>query len=59
MERTVPYTASEEVELFQRTYYSLLRTSDTVLIRSIEEVHAGMNSLLHQPISRMRIWGCV
>ncbi len=48
MERTVPYTASEEVELFQRTYYSLLRTSDTVLIRSIEEVHASMNSLLHQ-----------
>ena len=48
MERTVPYTASEEVELYQRTYYSLLRTSDTVLIRSIEEVHAGMNSLLHQ-----------
>lgn len=48
MERTVPYTASEEVELYQRTYYSLLRTSDTVQIRSIEEVHAGMNSLLHQ-----------
>ncbi len=48
MERTVPYTASEAVELYQRTYYSLLRTSDTVQIRSIEEVHAGMNSLLHQ-----------
>ena len=48
MERTVPYTASEEVELYQRTYYSLLRTSDTVQIRSIEEVHAGMNSVLHQ-----------
>lgn len=48
MERTVPYTASEEVELYQRTYYSLLRTSDAVQIRSIEEVHAGMNSLLHQ-----------
>ncbi len=48
MERTVPYTASEEVDLYQRTYYSLLRTSDAVQIRSIEEVHAGMNSLLHQ-----------
>lgn len=48
MERTVPYTASEEVELYQRTYYSLLRTSDAVQIRTIEEVHAGMNSLLHQ-----------
>lgn len=48
MERTVPYTASEEVELYFRTYYSLLRTSDAVQIRSLEEVHAGMNSLLHQ-----------
>ncbi|NQS91769.1 MAG: hypothetical protein HQ574_05110 [Chloroflexi bacterium] len=48
MERTVPYTASEEVELYQRTYYSLLRTSDAVQIRSLEEVHAGTNSLLHQ-----------
>ena len=48
MERTVPYTASEEVELYLRTYYSLLRTSDAVQIRTLEEVHAGMNSLLHQ-----------
>jgi hypothetical protein len=48
MERTVPYTASEEVELYIRTYYSLLRSSDAVQIRSLEEVHAGMNSLLHQ-----------
>ena len=48
MERTVPYTASEEVELYLRTYYSLLRTSDAVQIRSLEEVHAGMHSLLHQ-----------
>ena len=48
MERTVPYTASEEVELYSRTYYSLLRSSDAVQIRSLEEVHAGMNSLLHQ-----------
>lgn len=47
MERTVPYTASEEVELYTRTYYSLLRTSDAVQIRSLEEVHAAMNSLLH------------
>lgn len=48
MERTVPYTASEEVELYLRTYYSLLRTSDNVQIRTLEEVHSGMNSLLHQ-----------
>ena len=47
MERTVPYTASEEVELYTRSYYSLLRTTDAVQIRSLEEVHAAMNSLLH------------
>ena len=47
MERTVPTTESEEVDLYQRTYYSLLRSSAEVKIRSLEEVHAGMNSLLH------------
>jgi hypothetical protein len=47
MERTVPSTASEEIELYQRTYYSLLRSSAEVQIRSLEEAHAGMKSLLH------------
>jgi hypothetical protein len=47
MERTVPYTASEEVELYLRTYYSLLRSTSEVQIRTLEEIHSGMNSLLH------------
>ncbi len=47
MERTVPRTASEEVELYLRTYYSLLRSTATVQIRTLEEAHAGMGSLLH------------
>ena len=47
MERTIPYTASEEVELYLRTYYSLLRSTSDVQIRTLEEVHSGMNSLLH------------
>lgn len=47
MERTVPRTASEEIELYLRTVYSLLRSSTEVQIRTVEEVHAGMNSLLH------------
>jgi hypothetical protein len=47
MERTVPSTASEEVELYLRTYYSLLRSTAEVHIRTLEEVHAGMRSLLH------------
>jgi len=47
MERTVPYTASEEVELYLRTYYSLLRSTSDVQIRTLEEVHSAMKSLLH------------
>jgi hypothetical protein len=48
MERTVPSTESEEVELYLRTYYSLLRSTADVQIRTLEEVHAGMNSVLHR-----------
>ena len=47
MERTVPRTASDEVELYLRTYYSLLRSSAQVQIRALEEVHTNMSSLLH------------
>lgn len=47
MERTVPSTGSDEIELYQRTYYSLLRSTAEVRIRSLEEAHAGTNSLLH------------
>ena len=47
MERSVPSRASEEIELYIRTMYSLLRSSTRVRIRALEEVHAGMNSSLH------------
>ena len=47
MERKVPSTASEEIELYLRTIYSLLRSTTEVQIRTLEEVHAGTNSLLH------------
>lgn len=47
MERTVPSTASEEIELYLRTYYSLLRSSAEVQIRTLEEAHIQMRSLLH------------
>jgi hypothetical protein len=53
MERTVPSTASDEIELYLRTVYSLLRTSAEVQIRTIEEVHAGMNSSMH-PYARQQ-----
>jgi hypothetical protein len=54
MERTVPSTESEEIELYTRTYYSLLRSSTEVRIRTLEEVHAGMNSLLHPGAREVR-----
>ena len=51
MDRTVPSTASEEIELYLRTVYSLLRSSSEVQLRTLEEVHAGMNSSMY-PNSR-------
>ncbi len=51
MERTVPSTASEEVELYLRTYYSLLRSTADVQIQSFEEAHASVRSTLH-PLAR-------
>src|SRR5665648_143824 len=47
MERTVPKTATEEIDLYLKTIYSLLRSTTEIQIRTLEEVHAGMVSLLH------------
>ena len=51
MVRTMPVVHNEEIELYIRTYYSLLRSSAPVRIRSLEETHAAMNSSLHQQAS--------
>lgn len=48
MIRKMPVVQSEEIELYTRTYYSLLRSSAPIRIRSLEETHAAMNSSLHQ-----------
>ncbi|MCE7981171.1 MAG: hypothetical protein DYG89_08275 [Caldilinea sp. CFX5] len=48
MIRKMPVVQSEEIELYIRTYYSLLRSSAPIRIRSLEETHAAMNSSLHQ-----------
>jgi hypothetical protein len=48
MVRTMPVVHNEEIELYIRTYYSLLRSSAPIRIRSLEETHAAMNSSLHQ-----------
>ena len=47
MERTVPSATSEEIQLYRTTLYSLLRSTTEIQIRTLEEAHAGMNSLLH------------
>ncbi len=47
MDRTVPKTGSEEIELFMRTYYSLLRSTDTIQIETLVESHKAMDSSLH------------
>jgi len=47
MERTVPSTASDEISLYLRTIYSLLRSSAEFQIRTLEETHAATSSALH------------
>jgi len=47
VERTVPTTGSEEIQLYMRTYYSLLRTTDEIQIQTLVGTHMGVDSLLH------------
>ena len=48
MDRATPTPGNEEIELYIRTYYSLLRSSGEVEVRSLEETHSAMNASLHQ-----------
>ena len=47
MEREVPSSGNEEIDLYLRTYYSLLRSSSEVQIKTLIEAHKRMNSALH------------
>lgn len=47
MDRAVPFATSEGIDLYLRTYYSLLRSSGPVRVRSLEDSHASMKSSLH------------
>ncbi|MGL4648836.1 MAG: DUF6909 family protein, partial [Caldilineaceae bacterium] len=51
----MPSMHNEEIDLYIRTYYSLLRSSEAIRIRSLEETHAAMNSSLHQQASGSEI----
>ena len=47
MERIGPRLTTDEIELYLRTIYSLLRSNNEVQIRTLEEVHAATNSSMH------------
>lgn len=47
MDRQPPRTTSNEIDLYIRTYYSLLKSSGDVRVRAFEEAHLFSNSSLH------------
>ncbi len=47
MDRTVPRAATDAIALYERTYWSLLRSSRDVPVRTLEEAHLQMRSALH------------
>jgi hypothetical protein len=47
VDRQPPRTTSNAIDLYIRTYYSLLRSSGDVRVRAFEEAHAFSDSSLH------------
>jgi hypothetical protein len=47
VDRQPPRTTSNEIDLYIRTYYSLLRSTGDVRVRAFEEAHAYSDSSLH------------
>ncbi len=47
MDRTVPVSGNEEINLYLRTYYSLLRSTREVQIKTLIEAHKRIRSALH------------
>ncbi len=47
MDRQKPRASSDEIDLYIRTYYSLLRSSSDVRVRAFEEAHLFSRSSLH------------
>ncbi|MBL8636038.1 MAG: hypothetical protein JNM40_22625 [Myxococcales bacterium] len=48
MDRHPPRTTSDEIDLYVRTYFSLLRSSGEVRVRAFEEAHISSSSSLHE-----------
>ncbi|MBE2201457.1 MAG: hypothetical protein IAE79_22790 [Anaerolinea sp.] len=55
MIRTVPTSGNEEIKLYLRTYYSLLRSTREVQIKTLIEAHKRINSALHVHADRAKI----
>ncbi len=47
MDRLAPVAPSDEIDLYVRTYTSLLRSTGEVRVRALEEAHAYSTSALH------------
>lgn len=47
MERNIPQSASEAIDFYTRTIYSVLRSKSENKISGLEEVHAAMESTMH------------
>src|SRR5260370_40481424 len=47
VDRQPPRATSDEIDLYIRTYYSLLRSSGDVRVRGFEEAHLYSRSSLH------------
>ncbi len=54
MKRKIPQKGSEAIALYTRTYYSLLRTTNVVQIRTLEETYLGMQSSLHTASTKQK-----
>ena len=47
MERNIPHSASESIDFYNRTLYSVLRSKSETKISGLEEVYLAMNSTMH------------
>ncbi|MBN1961831.1 MAG: hypothetical protein JW841_12875 [Deltaproteobacteria bacterium] len=54
MDRQRPDTTRNEIDLYIRTYYSLLRSTGYIRVRSLEETHAFSKSSLHLGARRLQ-----
>ncbi len=52
MRPNIPRKGLDEILLYIRTYYTLLRTTGEVQIRTLEETHTGVRSSLHPDADR-------